>query len=313
MKRKLFTTILCLSLITVLLLALASCDAGNNYAAEDSISKPNDYVTESGSGIEVDLGSIADADKENSEYQRKIIKTANVSAETKEFDQALKQIEQLCLDLGGYVESSSLRGQSLDSTYSRRYANYTIRIPAEKFDSFNQGLGNLLNVVSSESNADEVTSTYYDIKSRIEVLEMQKESLQQMYDEYTDYGNISYLLELQDKLYAVIEEIEAYETQIRLYDDKIAYSTVHLSVNEVVIYTEDEEEMTFGDKIVEAFLGGWNVFVSICQGIAIAFVATFPTFAALGIIVFAIVMICVLSSKRKRAKKQRNESQNPQA
>lgn len=310
MKRKLFITILCIVISAILMLSLASCEAGNGYATEDSISKPGDYAPESGSGIDVNFGSVVDTEKNESEYQRKIIKTANVSAETKGFDESLKQIEELCLNLGGYVENSSMRGQSLDSTHSRRFANYTIRIPADKYDSFNQGLGNLLNIVSSESNADEVTSTYYDIKSRIEVLQMQKDALQKMYDEYTDYGNISYLLELQDKLYAVIEEIEAYETQIRLYDDKIAYSTIHLSVSEVVIYTEDEEEMTFGDKIAEAFRGGWNVFVNICQGIAIAFVATFPTLAALGLVAFGIVMICVFAAKRKRAKKQNQDSQN---
>ena len=108
----------------------------------------------------------------------------------------------------------------------------------------------------------------------------------------------------------MIEEIEAYETQIRLYDDKIAYSTVNLNVSEVIVYTENEQEKTFGDKISDAFLGGWKVFVNICEGLTIAFVATLPTFAALGILTFVIVFICVASSKKRRAKKaEQNKSE----
>ena len=310
MKRKLFITILCIAISAILMLSLASCSADGAMAdIDNSVSRPGDTSSDSMSGIDLGTGNIKN-ESEDAEYERKIIKTAYVNAETKEFDNALKLVESLCDSVNGYIESSSTRGQSLDSEYSHRYADFTLRIPAESFDSFNRELGNVLNIVSSQSNADEVTSHYYDLKSRIEVLEMQKDALQKIYDEYTDLNNVSYLLEIQDKLFAVIEEIEAYETQIRLYDDKISYSTVHLSISEVIIYTEDEEGMTFGDQIKEAFLGGWNVFTSICKGLAIAFVATLPTFAALGLIAFAIVMICVFSSKKKRAKKLQNQTEN---
>ena len=312
MKNKNLTNLFCLLLAGIMILSFASCNASsdkmemdNSYPSYSDSEMPKEDVS-----IDLNSGAIKDNAQNESDYERKIIRTANISAETKEFDTAIGLIEKACTDLGGYIERSSVRGQSLDSTYSHRYADFTLRIPVESFDSFNDQLGNILNIVSSQSNADEVTSHYYDIKSRIEVLEMQKESLQQLYKEYTNIGDINYLLEIQDKLFSVIEEIEAYETQIRLYDAKIAYSTVNLNVSEVIVYTENEQEKTFGDKISDAFLGGWEVFVNICEGLAIAFVATLPTFAALGILTFVIVFICVTSSKKRRAKKaEQNKSE----
>lgn len=274
---------------------------------KDSIAE--EYAPGYGEDIKLDLNGSA-IENEASETDRKIIKTAYVTAETKEFEDSLKLIEALCADLGGYIQSSSTRGVSLNNGSNRRSADYTLRIPAESFDGFNESLGGMLNIVSSSSNADEVTSHYYDIQSRIEVLELQKASLQKMYDNYTDYKDVNSLISLQEKLFAVIEEIESYKTQLKVYDSKIAYSTVHLSVNEVVIYTENQDEKTFGDKLADAFMGGWNVFLQICEGLAIAFVATFPTLAGLSIVAAIIVFICVASVKRSRKKKAQAKDQN---
>jgi hypothetical protein len=305
MKNKNLTNLFCLLLTAIMMLSFASCGASSNKMEMDNSypSYSDSEMSKEDVSIDLNSGSINNTPQGDSNYERKIIRTANISAETKEFDSAIDLIEKACYDLGGYIERSSVRGQSLDSSYSHRHADFTLRIPVESFDSFNDQLGSILNIVSSQSNADEVTSHYYDIKSRIEVLEMQKESLQQLYKEYTNMGDVNYLLEIQDKLFAVIEEIEAYETQIRLYDDKIAYSTVHLNVSEVIVYTESRQEETFGEKISNAFLGGWSVFVNICEGLAIAFVATLPTLTALGILAFVIVFICVTSSRKRRAKK----------
>ena len=291
-----------------LIISLASCSAAESMDKEVYYEEgTNGYAGDSKLDIDLENGQ----NNADGEYERKIIKTANISTETKSFDEALTLVEQLCENTGGYIESSTVRGVSLNHGSGYRYASYTIRIPAENFDGFTEGIGGILNVVSSSSNADEVTATYYDIKSRIEVLQMQKSSLQELYQKYTDYGDIGYLIEIQDKLYDVIAEIEAYETQIRLYDDRVSYSTVHLSVSEVVTYTENQNEKTFGDKIADAFSGGWKVFVSICQGIAIAFVAAFPTLAALAIIACAIVFICLAIRKRNTKKKiAENTSEN---
>lgn len=283
----------------------ASMDAVGNYYPEAT----PDYEPEMGGDVNLELGDTP-LDKNEGKYERKIIRTAYVSAETRQFDDSITRIEALCKSSGGYVESSSVSGTKLDvgKNGSRRSASYTLRIPADKFDEFNSELGNLLNIVRSSSNVDEVTTQYYDIQSRIEVLELQKQSLQEMYDNYTDYKDISTLLYLQDQLYNVIEEIESYKTQLRLYDSKIAYSTVNLDITEVVEYTEIEEELPFIDELKSAFLGGFDFSLSLLKGTAIVIAAVTPVLLPISIpiIIVAIVVIVIVKSviKRRRRAKQ---------
>lgn len=301
MKKRIIVSLLCLVLAFSLIAVFASCEASSD----------KDYMNESmdagnsglGEDIKLELGD-SQISTEEGEYERKIIKTANIHSETKDFDGAIEKLEKLLKDANAYVESSSVSGVGYNVDKHGRHASYTIRVPASKFDALNTGLGNILNITSSSSNADEVTSRYYDIKSRIEVLELQKESLQKMYDNYTDYSDVNSLISLQDKLFSVIEEIEAYETQLRIYDDKISYSTVNLSINEVVDYTENKENDTFWQKLGTSFSDGWETFLEIMTGIVTVIAFILPELVIFGI---AITLIVVISKKKKKNKKSKEQ------
>ena len=306
--KKSILKILTLSLAFIMVIVLfASCAAGKAEADDYYYVENSMPSVEKGEGFDNVAGSGSIPSLMNGEYERKIIKTANVSAETKEFDEAIAYIESLCTSKGGYIESSSVRGSSINSRYNYRYANYTIRIPAENLDSFTSELGNTLNIVNSSSNANEVTSAYYDIKSRIEVLELQKASLQEMYDNYTDYKDIDSLLNLQDKLFDVIAEIEAYQTQIKLYDDQVAYSTMHLNISEVVDYTENPEEDTFFTRLGKAFVGGWETFVDIISGLSVGIAYILPELVIAAVVV---TLILVFTRNKRRAKKEKKNEES---
>ncbi len=299
MKNRIITTLLCVILSIMLIFVFASCEAGSSLDKE-SMNGAMDRAPEIGGDINLELDG-SQVDKGDGEYERKIIRTAHISSETKDFDNALKKVEELCEQANAYVESSSVRGVSYDVDRGGRNASYTIRVPAENFDSLNDGLGNILNIISSSSNSDEVTNQYYDIKSRIEVLELQKESLQTMYDNYTDYSDVNSLISLQDKLFSVIEEIEAFETQLRLFDDKVAYSTVNLTINEVVDYTENKEDDTFWQKLGTSFSDGWVVFLEILTGIITVIAFILPELVVAGIVITLIIIIA--KKRKKKAKK----------
>ena len=129
------------------------------------------------------------------------------------------------------------------------------------------------------------------------MLELQKESLQRMYDNYTDYSDVNSLISLQDKLFAVIEEIEAYETQLRLYDDKISYSTVNLSISEVVDYTENKEDDSFWQKLGTSLSDGWETFLEILTGIVTVIAFILPELVVLAVV---ITLIIIISKKKKK-------------
>ncbi len=297
-KIVIFALSICL-LLAVFVSCAASGETDEAYRDYMSENKSESFDSTQGGAIPPLDGSVLPSGEA---YERKIIKTARVNAETKDFEGAIACVETLCTSVNGYIESSSVSGTSYGGERGYRYANYTLRIPAERLDEFSNGLGNLLNVISSSSNANEVTASYYDIKSRIEVLEMQKESLQEMYDKYTDYGDINYLMQLQDKLFEVIAEIEAYQTQLNLYDSQVAYSTVVLNISEVVDYTDTEEKGFFA-RLGDAFKGGFQVFGKILNGLLIVFAYIFPELLLSGVIL-AVILLCVGAGKKKKAKKQ---------
>lgn len=302
------------------ILCVSACAAHDTM--EERFEAPN-MAPEAGDSVNLEINDSSVNKSEGSlngesEYERKIIRTANVNAETTKFDESLEAITLLCQNSGGYIEKSSQSGISIDSKGKnvKRRASLTIRIPSESFDAFNSELDGMLNVTSSSTNSNEITSQYYDIQSRIEVLELQKDSLQKMYDNYTNYQDIDSLLRLQDQLYSVIEEIESYKTKLKLYDNKVAYSTVQLNLTEVVEYTAVEEE-SFFTEIKNAFLSGCEFAATLFRWVAIAIAAASPVLIPVVLIIAIIGAIFTVSvksvirrKKRKAEKKLREEQTN---
>lgn len=242
-----------------------------------------------------------------SEFAAKIIKTVNMNTETKEYDNAISELNRLISEHGGFVESSSANGQSLDySGVYRRSAKYTVRIPAEQLESFLSASQQLLNVTYSHSTSENITAEYYDIQSRLEVLRTERDALNGMLEKATDVDS---MLSIRDRLYNVIEEIESYETRLRVYDSLVSYSTVHLTVDEVVEYTRVKvEEPTWGERLVEAFKESWQDFAKGFQNFTVGFLYAIPTLMVLGVIAVVVVLILrVLLRRRAVAKAKRAE------
>jgi hypothetical protein len=233
------------------------------------------------------------------EYQTKIIRTVTQRAQTKSFDAAVASIESLVPQYGGYVESSHVNGTGYNGNKGSRSANYTIRIPAEQLDAFLSAAGELYVVAYSNSTVSNVTAQYYDIVTRLETLRAEQESLEGMLKEAKD---ISTMLQIKDYLYQVIYEIESYETQLKLLDSRVSYSTLHLTVDEVVEYNT-EVEQSWGERLVAAFKQSWVAFGRGFQGFTVFLVAAFPTLMVLGAIA-AVIIVIVVKVNKKHSPKQ---------
>jgi len=316
-KMKALSIVMCVLLTAAL---LASCSAkadadfngsyvtGDGYydSAEDMMSTPSEKPSVengfSGMGTE---SSVTDS-AVSGEYARKIIKTVNMSAETKQYDQAISAIADVIAAQGGYVESSSTNGKSYNNygTY-RRYASYTIRIPAENLDAFLGGIGEFLNVTNNNSSQNDVSGKYYDIVSRLETLNAEKAALTAMYEKAE---SIDYMLQVQQRLYDVIEEIEAYTTTLKYYDGQVSYSTVRLEVHEVIEYTDVTDPITYGERMTETFKDSWKDFAESCQDFSIWFVGAIPTLLVIAVIGGAVAGIVVLILRADHKKKINKKS-----
>ncbi|MBQ9079808.1 MAG: DUF4349 domain-containing protein [Clostridia bacterium] len=314
-KFRFLTLALCL---IVAVATLVACSSANDVDMSTGGNKTDAYypsvdekIEDSFDGIGVDSagGSLSDS-ATSGEYERQIIKTVKIQAETKAFDTAVSAINGYVSEFGGYVESSEQSGKSLNwvNGYYERYASYTIRIPAENLEAFVGKVGDTLNIVNNNGTQDDVSPQYYDIVSRLETLETEKEALQKMYEKA---DTIDYMLQVQERLYDVIEEIEAYTTQLNYYKSQVAYSTVHLSISEVIEYTDIvEKPKTYGEEIKSAFVESWKDFADGCRDFSIWFVGAIPTLITLAVIgcaVAAIILLIVRGTEKKRKQKNNKE------
>ena len=306
-------TVRILALAVALLLALMtliSCSASENYYTEeiapgfDSADKNTAGGMEGGSA-DGTVGSLS------GDYERKIIRTVTMSCETKAYDDAITLIMTTLQANGGYVETSETTGTGYENVRnSERRATYTLRVPAEKLDAFLETLrtDEGIRILSQNSSSNEITATYYDIVSRLETLEAEKASLTAMLEGFTDYSDINAMLQVQKRLYDVIEEIEALQTKLNVYDGQVSMSTVKLSLREVITYTEVvEPDPTFGQRMKEAFVESWSDFGRGWLNFLVWFTGAFPTLlVVVGIHagIFFIIYGSVKRSNRKRAARE---------
>ncbi len=299
MKKKLFTLIL-VALMLLPALCLASCNAANdkvgNFAPEVEV--PN-------VGLGDELLSTPDAGKET---VRKIIKTYDLNAETKDFDTTVSSLAALVAEHGGYVESNSVNYRNYNSTQSARYASYRFRIPAENADAFVNSVGNTLNVTRNSSYTEDVSETYYSIEATLEELTTERDSLLAMMESLDNQQDYNFWLTLQTRLSEVRQQIARLQAQLNNYDSRVSYSTVNLSINEVVTYTPTEE--SFWAKLGGAFGKGWTAFGEFMEGLVIVIVTIFPFLlipAAAGVVVIVLIRRNGKKKREQKAQADRNE------
>lgn len=292
--------LLCLAMALILTLSLAACSQSGNSTKE--FSETDTAQTAPG---EANSGTAGQIDA----LSRKLIYNADVSAETKEFDQAKASLDALVAELDGYIESSDISGRSYDDSRENRYLNYTVRVPAASLDEFLTRLEEIMYVTSSTKNMEDVTGSYIDTEARLNSLRQEEARLLELLDKAETLDEI---LQLEDRMSQVLYEIESLTAQINAYDNEIEYSTVFLYLRDV---TEFSAKSSFGSRSWDAFIGGWNNFIHAAQDIVIGLIWMLPFLLVAGVVALVIVLCVKRSSRRKRerfaAKYEQPENTSP--
>lgn len=286
------------------LILLSACGASNE--VYDGTAKDDVYVENN--GADTNIGTESGVTEHNP--NGKIIRNVVLRGETKDFDIALETLKSRIAENGGYVEKSDVTGgESIGSNRkSSRNAVYTIRIPAEKLDNFLEKTEDMLNIISSSESTTDVTLEYYDIEARMKTLEAKKAALEKMLEQAETLSDIR---TLQDDLYQVIGEIESYRSRLNVIDSKVNYSTVELTITEVIEYTEVQvEEPSFGERISTTFLKTWAGFWEFCQDFMVFLVGAMPVLVVFAIMGLGVFLLVYLIKRKNRKRRQRWLEQN---
>ena len=256
MKRTVIVIILC----TLLAASVAFGCAANN-AAKDEVyyggyadisdsyyepDMPDAPMAEAETGIE---GKTATAALETPLSNRKIIRNAEISAQTLEFDAFVENLTAAVNEIGGFIESSEIGGRTIYNQTRLRNAYFVIRVPAAKLDAFLNTVDGLGNVTSKSTGLRDVTTSYVDSEKHLEALRTEQTALLEILKNATTVEDI---ITVQDRLSEVSYEIESDESILRTFDDQIDLSTVRLNLSEVERETIVEEE-TFGQEVSRRF------------------------------------------------------------
>ena len=301
MKNKKYLAIILSAVLIVSLLAgcAKSMDAG---MAEDYYY--NAPVENAGSGVYDDsykeVGEASTAEAELTD--RKLIKTVELDAETEDLDELLGTLTQQVNQLGGYVENQRVYNGSAYSKYRSRSASMTIRIPAEKLDAFVNHVEGSTNIVSHYSYIDDVTLTYVATESRVNALVAEEQRLLEL---LSQAETMSDLLEVEARLTDVRYELESVTSRLNVLKNQVSYSTVNLSIDEVVEYTPVEEE-TFWQRISGGFMDSLKGIGDGVVEVTVFVLANLPYLVLLAVCAVAVIFLAKRNIRRKKAKKAEN-------
>ena len=197
----------------------------------------------------------------------KIITKVNLDVETQEFDQLIGIIKDEIVRLGGYDERTEVSGKRYYSNGNSRYGYIVARVPKGKLVEFVELVKENGNVINETSSSDNVTLQYVDTLSRKKSLEIEQERLWALLEKTEKLEDI---VTLESRLSSIRYELQMYETELRTIDNKVDYSTVTISINEVERMTPTTEEKEtvftrikngFSESIYDVTEGLKNFFV----------------------------------------------------
>lgn len=236
---------------------------------------------------------------------RKIIKTVSMSLETQNFTDDIALIEKKISTLGGYIEMQTMDDLLSDSG---RMCNLTARIPADKLDTFVNTVSKTGNVVSKSLTTDDVTLSYVDTESRVKVLKAEQDRLLALIEKAE---TMEAIITLESRLTDIRYELESNQSQLRMYDNLVDYSTVTITINEVYHYTPKPEKVkTTWDRIQSGFNNTLKDIKNTITEFIVGVVINLPYLVILLLVVLFVIIVIKSVNKKLNKKVSTNQSNN---
>ncbi|WP_186578136.1 DUF4349 domain-containing protein [Aquibacillus kalidii] len=312
--KKWITTILFLIISSVLFTACQSNDESAEYesTAEDTMNteaveeKSEEFKLKEESATTDQTGSqdqetkATDSIENPTKINRKIIYTANLRLQVKQYNKAVDEINTQIQEKGGYIVESHTYGGADDQL---KEGMITARIPQEQFQTFLQFIENGdMKVLENSVSGEDVTEEYVDLESRLKSKKVVEERLLSFMEKAEKTED---LLKISEDLATVQEEIEQITGRLNYLQNKsdLATVTIHLQENKVNIPSVNNKELNTWEKTKQQFMKSTNFLLSSFSGLFVFIVGSFPLLLILGIVCFIIYRI---SRKNRQEKQNRN-------
>jgi hypothetical protein len=211
---------------------------------------------------------------QNPDWDKKIIKTADLKLEVKDFKAYSNIVHNDSKRYGAYIAS-----EDQSESNEKKETIISIKVPVDQFE-------NLLNELPSDSDkiiekkitSEDVTSEVVDTKSRLQA----KEQMRLKYLEFLKQAkNMEDVLKVQGEINNIQEEMESASGRINYLSHQSAYSTINLTFYQPLAgYNPSNDTPGFSTRTLIAFKNGFQFIADIFIGL----VSIWPLFLVIIII-----------------------------
>ena len=217
-----------------------------------------------------------------------LIRRAELFLRVRDYAEAAAEVPRIVGRFDAYLAGEQ------EYRHSYRVSNtYTIRVASAQFDSLLAALDTLAVAVEQRTiNVDDVTEEFVDAEARLRARRAVEAQYLQLLGRANDVEDV---LAFQSQLAQVREEIERAEGRLRFLQNRVAMSTISLT-----IFDESPAGFASGPgflrRIGDAFAGGWD---TLLESVVVV-VALWPLWLLVALVLLA-----------RRLWRQRNPAGNP--
>lgn len=220
--------------------------------------------------------------------EKKLRKSGSIYFQSKDLEADYAQAKSLLPRFKAFISSENQYNDP-----SRKNYQLSLRVESAYFDSLLNAISGIAwRIESRTANIDDVTRTYYDLKTRID----NKKVLEQRYREILNKANqVKDILEIEKNINDVREEIELMQGQFNSLSRDIQYSKLHVQFYEELPYAVNSpQKKGFGTRVLNALSNGWDGLLTI-----FVVIVTLWPFYLIGIAVYGLV-IFIKGRRRKK-------------
>lgn len=277
-----------LAVILAVTLLLAGCSgAGLGDSAADTSGGQSDLqgsAPAESDGVSDGDSASGDVQANAAAQQRAIVRTGEMRVEVSNLSASREALRSQAAQYGGYVSDSNTRlHRTGDATWSTGYI--VLRVPSERYEAMQEDVRAEGTVVSQSTETKDVTDQLVDLEARLTNLRDRRERLRTFYDRANDTEE---LLRVERELSEVQGEIERLEAQKRSLEQRVAYSTLRVELEENRPDTTRESVPYHEQPLVGVFLDSLTDVYIFGRAALVTFVAAAPWLGVLAIPVFGI-------------------------
>lgn len=229
------------------------------------------------------------------DWDKKIVKTANLNGEVKNYKTFSEQLRQKVKKYGGYISKE----EQSESDYQIQNS-VVIKVPVDQFENAVNDLTKDVSKLNQKSiSSEDVTTQLVEGKSR---LEAKKQVRLRYLDLLKQAKNMEDILTVQKQINDIQQEIELVNGRINTLSHESAMSKVNFTFFQIVdasAKASTERQADFVDKMKEAFANSWYWIGELFIGL----ISVWPLAATTIVVIWLYKKRAVTSGKRNASVK----------